>query len=392
MKILRIIGSMHPRSGGPCQGIRNIVPALGELGVVNEVVCLDDPASDFLGHDPFPVYALGASIPPWGYHKTLLPWLKEHISEYDLVILHGLWQYNGYALLKTLRGLKKESGLPPKVYLMPHGMLDPYFQKSPGRRVQAIRNWIYWKLIESRLVRETDGILFTTQEELNLANDSFRPYHPKAVFNAGYGIQPAPVMEREEILSTNKKNGLPAEPYLLFLSRIHEKKGVDLLITAYKQLKQQDCKLSRLVIAGPGLESDYGKQMITLAANDPDILFPGMLSSFSKWAAFHGSEAFILPSHQENFGIAVVEAMACGKPVLISNKINIWREISEHAAGLIEDDTVEGTITLLKHWSGMKPEAKVTMGKAAMESFTSLFSVKQVARQVKELFDRQQNA
>jgi hypothetical protein len=73
-----------------------------------------------------------------------------------------------------------------------------------------------------------------------------------------------------------------------------------------------------------------------------------MLSGAAKWGALYGCEAFVLPSHQENFGIAVVEALACGKPVLISDQVNIWREIVEDGAGLVEGDAEEGVEKLLR--------------------------------------------
>jgi glycosyltransferase involved in cell wall biosynthesis len=73
-----------------------------------------------------------------------------------------------------------------------------------------------------------------------------------------------------------------------------------------------------------------------------------MLEGDAKWGAFYGCEAFVLPSHQENFGISVVEALACDKPVLISSKVNIWREISEDNAGIVEEDTLEGVRRLLR--------------------------------------------
>ena len=73
---------------------------------------------------------------------------------------------------------------------------------------------------------------------------------------------------------------------------------------------------------------------------------PGMLQGDMKWGALNAAEVFCLPSHQENFGIAVAEALGCGTPVLISDKVNIWREIEADGAGLVDDDTVDGTSEL----------------------------------------------
>jgi glycosyltransferase involved in cell wall biosynthesis len=171
-------------------------------------------------------------------------------------------------------------------------------------------------------------------------------------------------------------------PYLLYLSRIHEKKGVDLLIKAYSHLFENaskvDGSLPKLVIAGPGLESSYGEEMQKLAHGtygmERSIFFPGMLSGDAKWGAFYGSEAFILPSHQENFGIAVVEALACGKPVLISNQVNIWCEIISAGAGLVADDTLDATEDMLKRWIAFAHAEKISMGDHAKTCFMKFFA------------------
>ncbi|MEI8285518.1 MAG: glycosyltransferase, partial [bacterium] len=151
---------------------------------------------------------------------------------------------------------------------------------------------------------------------------------------------------------------LAQRPYLLFLGRIHPKKGVDILIQAYLQDKSSGETQLDLVIAGPGWDSAYGREMKRLIETSPRstrgsrrIHAVDMLAGFSKWGALYDCEAFILPSHQENFGIAVVEALACNKPVLISNKVNIWREIAEDHACLVENDSLEGALQLLNLFS-----------------------------------------
>jgi glycosyltransferase involved in cell wall biosynthesis len=109
------------------------------------------------------------------------------------------------------------------------------------------------------------------------------------------------------------------------------------------------------------------------------VLFPGMLSGDSKWGAFYGAEAFILPSHQENFGIAVVEALACGKPTLISNQVNIWREIETAGGGLVADDTPAGTHMLLATWQATAPHQKAAMSMQAQEVFKAKFATRPAA-------------
>src|SRR5690606_5299731 len=105
------------------------------------------------------------------------------------------------------------------------------------------------------------------------------------------------------------------------------------------------------------------------------VHFTGMLSGDSKWGAFYGCEAFILPSHQENFGIAVVEAIACGKPVLISNQVNIWPEIESAGGGILAEDNLAGTVKLLETWLNSSKEEKMIMGKSAKRCFEVKFDI-----------------
>ena len=382
MKILRVISSMHPKSGGPCQGIRNAIPALRSLGVECEVVCLDSPSADFLGKDSFTIYPLGTANKGWGYQKNLYPWLLEHLGNYDVVVIHGLWLYHSHATIKAIKKFRKNNDIAPKVFVMPHGMLDPYFQFAKERRVKALRNTIYWRLIENRVINEADGVLFTCEEELLLARTTFPNYHPTREINVGYGIQTPPIFE--SAMQEAFRLQVPAwnqEPFLLFLSRIHHKKGVDLLIDAYLTLEKEIDHLPQLIIAGPGLDEDYGKEMLVKAGGSKNIIFPGMLSGKTKWGAFYLSEAFVLPSHQENFGIAVAEALACEKAVLISTKVNIWREIEKGKGGLTAEDNALGTLSLLKSWLKLSSKEKAEMSKAAKKVFAEHFTITEAAEQ-----------
>ena len=383
MKILRVIPSMNPNQGGPCQGIRNSIPELEKLGTTNEVVCLDEPTSEYLGKDSFLIHALGIAKTPLKYHKNLVPWLLENYQNFDIIIIHGLWSYHSHAAIKTFLRYKKQNTITPKIYVMPHGMLDPYFQKAESRKLKALRNDIYWKFFENKVINEADGILFTCEEELLLARTTFPNYKPKKEINVGYGIQPPPKYSAEmKAVFSKKVPNWNGKPHLLFLSRIHPKKGVDLLINAFLKLEKELDDLPQLIIAGPGLEEAYGVAMQELAAPSKNIVFPGMLSGDAKWGAFYESEVFVLPSHQENFGIAVVEALACAKPVLISNKVNIWREIIKGKGGIVKDDTDTETYQLLKDWLTLNNEQKAQMSKDAQNVFLEHYTIEQAGKQL----------
>ena len=383
MRFLRVIASMDPASGGPCQGIRNSIPALKNLGVSTEVISLDDPTAQFLGNDEFTIIPLGPGKSPYRYSAKWSSWLRNHLAAYDVVIIHGLWLYNSYGTYKAWKKLKSSGKKIPRLYVMPHGMLDPYFQKAPERKWKAFRNRVFWKLFEHRVVNNVDGVLFTCEQELRLAQETFVPYNPQAVLNIGYGIQspPKPTTEQEQAFHSICPK-LRGKSYWLFLSRIHPKKGVDLLIKAYIQLQKHRANLPALVIAGPGMDTAYGEELKNLSKNSPDVYFPGMLQGAQKWGAFYHAEAFVLPSHQENFGIAVAEALACAVPVLISDQVNIWREIEAGKAGVVFKDTCNATYTSLKEFDKYTSEQKEQMKANAVDVYNRCFTIEAAAKQM----------
>ena len=372
---------MNPHGGGVCQTIRNFAGPFVQQGHELEVVCLDDPKSDYLAADTLPIHALGRGRGSWNFHPALMPWFRTHLPKFDAVVMNGLWQYPCYALWKVTRGSHS-----PPYYIFPHGMLDPWFQKLSVRPVKSVRNWIAWKLFQHRVVNQANALLFTCEEEQRLARVPFRPYHPRREAVVGLGL-PQPPAYRPEMTAAfaEKCPGLENHAYFLFLGRIHEKKGVDALIKAYAALGQSHEKsgIPKLVIAGPGLQTDYGQKMRQLAAETcpPDSVFwPGMLSGDAKWGALYRCEASVLPSHQENFGISVVETLACGRPVMISDQVNIWREIQGAGAALVRPDSVLGTTQLLADWMKLTPAEKSAMAARATPCFESFFSIESATR------------
>lgn len=374
MTVLHLTADMDPRAGGVCQAVRTMIAGLAARGVPSEVASLDDPAASYVAADPFPLHALGPGRGPWAHSPRLAPWLEANLGRFDAVVVHGLWLYASYA---AHRAWKRRDAAGPKLFVMPHGMLDPYFQRAPGRRVKAVRNWLYWKLIEGAVVNDASGVLFTCEEERRLAREPFRPYRPQHELVVGLGVAEPPAFV--PAMRTAFSQALPAvdeQPYLLFLSRIHEKKGTDALVQAYAE-GAADGPGTRLVVAGPGLDTAYGETVRALASQAPagTVLFPGMLAGAGKWGAFYGAAAFVLPSHQENFGIAVVEALACGKPVLISNQVNIWREIEAAGAGLVAEDTPAGTGQLLARWASLSGAEQQAMGRCARAAYEQYFAM-----------------
>jgi glycosyltransferase involved in cell wall biosynthesis len=396
LKLLHIISGASPESGGPIQGIRNYHEASNLLGIDRTIICFENQ-SDLISWnfpDSLKLIGLGNAKNLWQRNPALITWLKKHLLEYDCIVLNGIWTYHSYATLKVLRYFKKQklNQKIPKIFLMPHGMLDPWFQKEKTRKIKAIRNIIYWHLIEKKVVNQVDAVLFTCDEEMLLAKKTFYGYNPKKEINVGYGIQEPPQKNKIELEAFYNKFDINTSiPYFLFLSRIDFKKGVDLLLKAYNTILQESVDpnvIPNLVIAGSGFESEYGKGLLKYIEIYPllkqKLCLTGLLNAEMKWAAIYGCEAFVLPSHQENFGIAVAEALACEKPVLITNKINIYREIEKGGGGIINEDTLTGTINNLKQWIALDAESKILMGKNAKKIYENNFKNEYAAQ---KLFD-----
>ena len=390
MKILHVIASMDPEGGGVSQALRNIIPELDKLGVSSFVVSLDNPSSNFLVKDIFPIVALGPAKTSWRYSSKLIPYLENNCSNFTHIIVHGLWQFHGYAVWHVMRNFRKQNKTKTKYYIMPHGMLDPYFQKAPERKLKAIRNLLIWNLFEAKIINQANGILFTCETELLLAKETFPNYNPKQELNVSFGIQPPP--PKTQVLDStffSKFPQLKDKNFILFLGRVDSKKGVDLLIKAYETVY---CNLNKkeqipyLVIAGPGVETSFGSDLKKMVyENDmlnKHVIFTGMQKGHEKWTLFYNCEVFVLPSHQENFGIAVAEAMACHVPVLISNQVNIWREISNRGGGLVANDDLKGTVELLSKWQKLLPTEKQIIGEKARLCFESQFSISPAAQKL----------
>jgi len=381
LKVLHVIASLDPRRGGPTEGVRQIARASLEWGQRTTVVTLDPPGMPYHEGNPFQSVALGPGMLTYGYTPKLAPWLRAHAADFDAVIVDGIWQYSSFAVWRALHGG------PVPYFVFTHGMLDPYFKRAYP--LKHLKKSIYWALGEYRVLRDARAVLFTCEEERRLARESFRRYRVREEV-VGYGTaEPVVDAAAAKRVFYAKYPQLQQRRVLLFLSRIHDKKGVDLLLEAYAVLAATD-PAWHLVLAGP-CDEDLGRRLRGQAAGlgiEARVSWTGMLNGDEKWGALHAAEAFVLPSHQENFGIAVAEAMACGTPVLISDQVNIWREIELDDAGIVAADTLEGTHELLRRWSRLDAAARARMGENAVACFRRHFEIRRVARTISETIER----
>lgn len=383
MKLLRIISSIDPKGGGPIEGAKKIDTELKSMGHNIEVVSLDAPGQDFISLYPAPVHALGPSQTGYKYNSKLVGWLNENQHKYDAVIVNGIWQYHSFAAWRSL------SSKTP-YFVFTHGMLDPWFKKTYP--LKHLKKWIYWPWAEYRVLRDAAAVIFTCEEERILARKSFWLYKAKESVTS-YGTSTPPNNSTELSERFIKKNPtLKNKRIVLFLSRIHEKKGCDLLIEAFSNIAKDDASL-HLVMAGPdqtGWALTLQSQAAKLGISDR-ITWSGMLQGDDKWGAYYSAEVFCLPSHQENFGIVVSEALACGRPVLISDKVNIWREIEADSAGFVDDDTAEGTLRNFNRWLALSSHDYAQMTTKAKNCFTKRFHIRRAAERLIEIINTEGN-
>jgi glycosyltransferase involved in cell wall biosynthesis len=268
-----------------------------------------------------------------------------------------------------------------------HGMLDPWFKRTYP--LKHLKKWAYWPWADYQLLRDAQAVLFTCERERELARQSFWLYRAKEqVIAYGTASPPGdPEAQRRAFLAQWPE--LQGRRLLLFLGRIHPKKGVDLLIDAFAAVAARDPRL-HLVVAGPdgvGWQTALEARAKALGVADR-ICWPGMLSGELKWGAFHVAELFCLPSHQENFGIAVAEALACSLPVAIGEPVNISREVAEAGAGIVHDDTAAGTTAALQEWLELEASEREAMGERGRALFEQRFEIGAAAQQFRLLLER----
>jgi glycosyltransferase involved in cell wall biosynthesis len=365
LKVLQLVQTLDPSAGGVAQAVIMLSHALVRLGHEVEVVTLDEPGSSWLENIELRAHPLGAGLTNYRYSKHLLPWLRAHGGEYDCAIVHGIWQYLSFA------AWRRYGGTPVPYYVFPHGMLDPWFKRTFP--LKHLKKWLYWPWSEYRVLRDARAVIFTSEEERREARKSFWLYRAREVV-VPLGVAAPPATGSKNVF-LEKQTALRGKRNFLFLGRLHPKKGCDLLIDAFAQVANSDwC----LVLAGPD-QIGWERELRARAAQNRQIILAGMLEGEMKRGAFAAADAFILPSHQENFGMSVVEAMSFGVPVLISNRVNIWREIEADGAGYVENDDLLGTTRLIERWLGTNEQEKASMRENARKCFCSRFEINRTA-------------
>jgi len=364
IKILRIIHSLNPAYGGPQNAILGSSIALSKKGFKVDIITSDNKKSNFPNSKKLKIFNIGPGIGEYGFNIKLFFWLLSNRKKYDLFIVHGLWSF--YTLVSRFLLYKR-------YFVFTHGQLDPFFSLN---FIKKIKKQIYWFLIEKRNLQSSKSLLLTTNEEKKQLSNTYvntKNIQKKVV---GYGIIKTPFNKKKvNTLFFKKFPALKNNKFLLFLGRFHEKKGCDILIKALHILKKKDININ-ILLAGPN--NEYKKKIISLSNNHDlkkNIFWADTIIGDLKWGAINESSAMVLPSHGENFGVSLVEAMSCSKPVLTTSKVNIYKDILDCNAGFVSKDNSKNFSEIIEKFINLNKKKNKELSVNSLKCFNKNFNL-----------------
>lgn len=383
MRVLHVIPSVARRYGGPSKAIVEMGRALQEQGVSVLIATTD---ADGPGRLPV---ELGKAVEHEGvptiffsrqwseafkYSYSLGRWLERNVREFDLVHVHAVFSYSSLAAAEACR-----RRCVPYV-VRPLGSLDP---SSLGQRRFLKR--VLWRLGVRRMLQRASAIHYTTVTERRRAEDALG-IRSGVVIPLGIDHE----LFEEPLGSYNFPQGMTSlngAPYVLVLCRLHPKKGLEFMLDIFSEIvRKSEFEEWKLVVAGDGDPSYVaGLKRSAQRNGNESVIFTGWLDGVEKVAAIRGAELLALPSSQENFGLSVVEALACGVPVLVSDCVNLAEEIQEAGAGWVAALERDAFRSALEDALRNESERDVR-GRAGQEFVRSHFDWLAVAEQLVELY------
>lgn len=337
VKVLQVIPSLSPHLGGPTRAVLGLSYHLQKAGVDVQILTTDDdtdkrldvPLNKTIDYKGIPTTFLPRTFraKEFIYSNALSKWHERNLNDFNLVHTHYLFSY---LPSWTARAARRQE-IP---YMMrPLGQLTPWALSQGNYKKK-----IYARLLERCNLNQAAIIHCTSLEEA----DNVQQFGVETpMVSIPLGVESPPLIEDAQT-RLRQAYALPSNvPIVLFLSRLHKKKQPEVLLEAIaKLIERQPC---HLLLAGSG-EPSYVKsleQMINNLRISNQVTFTGFVSGYDKNLLLQGSDVFALPSHSENFGIAVAEALVSSLPVVITPGIQISSEIRKENAGLIVEADAE---------------------------------------------------
>lgn len=373
MKILHVIPDLAPETGGPVTAVLGLAEAQAAMG---HEVCIASsdyglafsPKVDKVEFNLFP-----CRYDTWRWSPELGRHLERVVKGYDIAMVESLWQYPTFIAGRACRA----AGVPYVV--SPNGMLDVWSLSQ-----KAWKKRPYMALVERNTLLRANAIHLTSEGELTHSYmNKWRV--PKVVIPLGlHKSKYTDLPDEESFFKRYPK--LSGKQIVLFLGRVHYKKQPDVVIRAFHQACS-DMPDTHLVLAGAG-EQAYIQRLQELVKSlgiQNRVLFTGILKGDAVKEAYCAASVFVLPSWQENFGLALVEAMAAECPVLVSDHIDLAPDITQAEAGLVVSPNIEETaralLCLLQNG-----ETRRKMGRRGRQLVLEKFTWDRCAREFNEVF------
>jgi glycosyltransferase involved in cell wall biosynthesis len=362
-KILRIISSLNPEYGGPPAAIVDSTIALNRIGFKVDIVTHDNKESQFVKIKNTTIHNMGPSLlGDYNLNFKFTKWLIQNRSKYDLFIVHGLWQFNTLAARLFLK---------KKYYVFVHGQLDPSYKKFFFNKIKKI---IYWNLIEKKNLKDSKFILLTNKKEKDLLNDTYVNTKGLKKKVVGYGIlEPKYDTSKVKKIFYKKFKSLKDKDFYIYLGRFHNKKGCEIIMNAVKYFSLRKKPINVLMCGSNNIYKKYLQKISKDLNIEKNIIWSNFLKNDIKLGALLSSKAMLLPSYGENFGVALVEAMACGIPVLTTNKVNIYNYIIKNNAGYISSPNNVNFIKIINKFENLKKSNITQLKKNAYRCFRNNF-------------------
>jgi glycosyltransferase involved in cell wall biosynthesis len=384
IKVLHVIPFMSPLRGGPTFAATDMTRALVQAGLEVHIATTDDHGPQDRLDVPLGCPVRDNNVTRWYFRRQtdfytvswpLTAWLIRHVRDYDLLHIHSLFSYPALIAARCA-GIRKI----PYV-IRPFGTLNRWGMQQRRPLLKKIS----FALIERHILAHAAKVHFTSEQERQEAEETGARMNAVVL---PLGIDLALFQHLPEAGRFRRQHpNLADKTLILFLSRLHPIKGLDLLLPAFARLRQERCDVA-LVLAGsgdPAYEAELRTQIEALGI-EQDVIFTGFVEGEAKTALLADSDLFVLPSYSENFGVVVVEAMAGGLPVIISDQIGLADDIARAEAGLVVPCRIEPLVEAMRSLVS-EPNRRRLLAVQARELAWQRYSLEGATQSLIELYE-----